>query len=247
MALEQEKVDIMGVSFDNVTLEEAVQRAVLLLDTPEEKGYVVTPNSEILYMCRKQPELYPLLNGAALVLPDGIGVIYAGKLLKHPLKEKVAGIDFAVGLVEQAAARGDKLFLLGAKPGVAALAGEKLQEKYPGLQIVGVHDGYFQEDEPIVEEINQSGAVILFVCLGAPKQEQWMKNHMEQLTHVKLMAGLGGSLDVFAGAVKRAPDFWVKSGLEWLYRLLQEPKRFGRMCKLPLFLFDALRMRIRRK
>ena len=247
MPLEKEKVEIMGVSFDNVTLEEAVKQSTALLDTPDQKGYVVTPNSEIVYMCRKHPELLGLINDASLVLPDGIGVVYAGKILKRPLKGKVAGIDFASCLLQKAAEREDPLFLLGAKPGVAALAAEKLQQVHPNLQIAGVHDGYFKEDAPVIEEINQSGASILFVCLGAPKQEQWMKNHMDQLEHVKLMAGLGGSLDVFAGQVKRAPDFWVKSGLEWLYRLIQEPKRFGRMCKLPLFLFAAFGARIRGK
>ncbi len=244
MPEEQEKVDIMGVSFDNLTLQGAVTRAVSLLDHPEKKGYVVTPNSEIVYMCQKEPDLLNVLNHAFLVLPDGIGVVHAGKILKRPLKGKVAGIDFASRLMEQLAKRNESLFLLGAKPGVAALAAERLQQQYPGLIISGVHDGYFKEDASVVKEINQSGAKVLFVCLGAPKQEYWMQNHMDEL-NVQLMAGLGGSLDVFAGQVKRAPDLWVKLGLEWLYRLIREPKRFGRMCKLPLFLFASFGARIR--
>jgi N-acetylglucosaminyldiphosphoundecaprenol N-acetyl-beta-D-mannosaminyltransferase len=244
MPEEQGKVDILEVSFDNVTREEAVQRVISLLAQPERKGYVVTPNSEIVYMCRKQPGLLEALNDAYLVLPDGIGVIYAGKILKRPLKGKVAGIDFASRLMEEMARRGDSLFLLGAKPGVAALAGERLQQKYPGLHICGVHDGYFKEDASVIREVNESGAKVLFVCLGAPKQEHWMQDHMNQL-NVQLMVGLGGSLDVFSGQVKRAPDVWVKLGLEWLYRLIREPKRIGRMCKLPLFLLASFGARMR--
>ncbi len=179
MPEEQGKVDILEVSFDNVTREEAVQRVISLLAQPERKGYVVTPNSEIVYMCRKQPGLLEALNDAYLVLPDGIGVIYAGKILKRPLKGKVAGIDFASRLMEEMARRGDSLFLLGAKPGVAALAGERLQQKYPGLHICGVHDGYFKEDGSVIREVNESGAKVLFVCLGAPKQEHWMQDHTE--------------------------------------------------------------------
>ncbi len=244
MPEEQGKVDILEVSFDNVTREEAVQRVISLLAQPERKGYVVTPNSEIVYMCRKQPGLLEALNDAYLVLPDGIGVIYAGKILKRPLKGKVAGIDFASRLMEEMAHRGDSLFLLGAKPGVAALAGERLQQKYPGLHICGVHDGYFKEDGSVIREVNESGAKVLFVCLGAPKQEHWMQDHMNQL-NVQLMVGLGGSLDVFSGQVKRAPDVWVKLGLEWLYRLIREPRRIGRMCKLPLFFLASFGARMR--
>jgi N-acetylglucosaminyldiphosphoundecaprenol N-acetyl-beta-D-mannosaminyltransferase len=244
MPEQQDIVNILNVSFDNVTLEEAVRRAVGLLDQPDGKGYVVTPNAEIVYMCRMEPKLQEALNNAFMVLPDGVGVIHAGKILKRPLKGKAAGIDFAARLMDEMARRGDGLFLLGAKPGVAALAGERLQQEYKGLRICGVHDGYFKDDVSVIREINESGAKALFVCLGAPKQELWMQAHMDQL-QVRLVAGLGGSLDVFAGQVKRAPDIWVRLGLEWLYRLIREPKRIGRMSKLPLFLFAAVGARIR--
>ncbi len=229
------KIDVMGVAFDCVTMDEAVAAGAALLDGPAGQ-YVVTPNSEIVYACRETAGLSEVLNQAALVLPDGIGVVYASKILGRPLKQKVAGIDFASGLAGELAKAGKSLFLLGAKPGIAEQAAEKLKEGHPGLHIAGTHDGYFKEDGPVVEEIARSGADVVFVCLGAPKQEFWMARN-GAATGAKLLVGLGGSLDVFAGVVERAPEVWVKLGLEWLYRLLKEPWRFKRMCRLPLFLF----------
>ena len=139
---------------------------------------------------------------------------------------------------------GERLYLLGAKPGVAEAAARNLEEKYPGLTICGTHDGYFKEDAPVVEAIRASGADAVFVCLGAPKQEYWMIEH-GPATGAKLMAGLGGSLDVFAGVARRAPEAWQKLGLEWLYRLLREPRRIGRMARLPLFLVEAAAVRLK--
>ena len=144
------------------------------------------------------------------------------------------------------AAGGKRLYLLGAKPGVAEAAARNLEARYPGLSICGTHHGYFQEDGPVVEEIRRSGADAVFVCLGAPKQEYWMREH-GPATGARLMAGLGGSLDVFAGVVERAPESWQKMGLEWLYRLMKEPSRIDRMARLPLFLASALGERCKRK
>ena len=176
-----------------------------------------------------------MVNGADLVLPDGIGVIKGAAMLGTPLKGRVPGIEFAAGLMAEMAKTGKSLYLLGAKPGVADQAAEKLKGNFPGLNIVGTHDGYFKEDGPIVEDIRSSGADVVFVCLGAPKQEFWMVKN-GPATGAHLMCGLGGSLDVFAGVVERAPKFWCDHGLEWFYRLCKEPKRIGRMMKLPLFL-----------
>ena len=232
-----EKIRILGVDFDNVTLSGALDFAMDMLCS-EKQGFVVTPNSEIVYECIKNPALYDALKQAALVLPDGIGVVYASKIYKRPLSQKVAGIDFASELCNRLASTHNRLFLLGAKPGIAEKAAAALTEKYPGLLVCGVKDGYFRDDEEAVKAISDSSADVVFVCLGAPKQEFFMKAHLHE-TNVKLMIGLGGSLDVFAGVVRRAPELFIKLGLEWFYRLIKEPKRIGRMARLPLFLLAA--------
>ena len=239
------KTDVMGVAFDNVTMDQAVQRG-LELARGEGFSYVVTPNPELVMMAQKDPAYADALAGAALTLPDGIGVVYAAKILGRPLQERVPGVDFACGVMEGLAQNGGRLFLLGAKPGVAEQAAENLTKRYPGLTVCGVHDGYFQADGPVVEAIRASQADVLFVCLGAPKQENWMVQN-GAATGVHLAVGLGGSLDVFAGTVKRAPERWQKLGLEWLYRLCKEPKRITRMAKLPGFLCKALWARVRGK
>lgn len=236
------KTDILGVLFNNVTAEEAADAGYALLDQPG-YHYVVTPNPEFILTARKDSAFQNILNGADLSLPDGVGVVYAAKLLGRPLKGRAPGIEFAQGLMARMAGSGKKLFLLGAKPGVAEQAAAKLRETYSGLVICGVHDGYFNEDSSVVESISASGADVVFVCLGSPKQELWMVKN-GPATGAGLTVGLGGCLDVFAGTAQRAPEKWQKAGLEWLYRLIQEPSRFSRMVKLPLVLVYALETRL---
>ena len=239
------RIDVLGVGFDNLTLEEAVEAGMDLVHAPG-AHYVVTPNPEIVEVCREDPAVMDIVNRADLVLADGIGVIKGAAMLGTPLKGKVPGIEFAAGLLGKLAKEGRSVYLLGAKPGVAELAGKRLSGQYPGLKIAGTHDGYFQEDAPVVEDIRASGADVVLVCLGAPKQEKWMaKNGADTGAH--LLCGLGGSLDVFAGVVERAPKFWCDHGLEWLYRLLKEPRRAGRMMKLPLFLVHVRQEKGKRK
>ena len=237
-----ERISVLGVEFDNVTLCEAKDR---LIDCIEKDGalYVVTPNPEFVYACYKDESLKPLLNKAGLCVPDGIGVIYAAKILKTPLRERVPGIELGESLIAWAAENGRSVFFLGAKPGVAEAAGEKLREKYPGLIIAGCHDGYFKEDAPVVREIADSKADIVLCCMGFPRQEKFMSEHLAA-SGANVMLGLGGSLDVFAGNVKRAPAFFCKTGLEWFYRLMKEPSRIGRMMKLPKFLLIVIRERL---
>lgn len=238
------RINVLGVGFDNLTMAEAVAEGQRLLNT-EGAHYVATPNPEIVEICRLDPAALAAVNGAALVLPDGIGVIRGAAMLGTPLKEKTPGIEFAEGLMGKLAEEGKSLYLLGAKPGVAEEAGVHLSARYPGLKIAGTHDGYFQDDAPVVEDIQRSGADCVFVCLGAPKQELWMAKNGAG-TGARLLCGLGGSLDVFAGRVERAPEFWSRHGLEWFYRLCKEPRRIGRMIKLPLFLVHVRGERRRR-
>ncbi len=241
-----EKADILGIHFDNVTLESATQRIMERIRKGE-KGYVVTPNSEIAYLCKDDPSLQDLINEAALVIPDGIGIVYAAKILNEKLSGKVAGIDFASSLMAAMAKEGRSLYLFGAKPGVAQTAAKNLQEKYPGLVIQGYRDGYFKKDEEALDSIRQAGhADVVFVCLGAPKQERFMRDHLAEMD-ATVLCGLGGSLDVFAGIAERAPDIWIKLGLEWLYRLCKEPQRIGRMMSLPKFMMTVMKSKVKGK
>jgi len=239
----EQRINVMGVSFSPVDMDGAVDRAMELI-AQRSRGWVVTPNPEIVMAAQKNAHMADAAEKAALVLADGIGVIYAAKILGTPLPAKVPGCDFAQNVMARLAKKGGSVFLFGAKPGVAELAAENLRKSYPGLVIAGVNDGYFKDDAPIIEKINAAKPDFLLVCLGAPKQEIWMRDHSAQLD-VGLMAGLGGSLDVFAGVVQRAPVRWQKLGLEWLYRLLKEPRRIGRMAKLPLFLVQAAWQRVK--
>jgi bacterial polymer biosynthesis proteins, WecB/TagA/CpsF family len=240
-----EKIDVLGVEFDNITMDEAVDYAMELISR-HQSSYVVTPNPEIVWMCRTDENLKDAVTGASMVLADGIGIIYGAKILKTPLKEKIPGTDFAARLIDELAKRSGSVYLLGSKPGVADGAAEKMKKEHPGLVISGTHDGYFKEDKAIIDDINSKKPDFLLVCLGAPKQENWMKKNSAYLD-VGIMAGLGGTLDVYAGTVKRAPEKWQKLGLEWLYRLLKEPKRISRTMKLPLFVFAVIGARFNRK
>lgn len=241
------RVNIMGVGFDNMTLPQAFGRTAEMVARGE-SGYIVTPNPEIVYACRENAAFAAALNGASLVVPDGIGIVHASRLLKTPLPERVPGIELGEQLVAWMAQHEKRLYLLGAKPGVAERAAENLKSTYPGLIIAGTHDGYFKEDTPVVTLLKQAEPDAVFVCTGFPKQEMFMAAHARELPHC-IMLGLGGSLDVYAGEVRRAPGFFRKCGLEWFYRLLCEPKRIARMMKLPVFLWLVLceRFQTRRK
>ena len=237
--------DVLGIGFDNVDMAEAVERAQSLMETPD-TDYVVTPNPEIVWLARKNPQLCQAIDSASLVLPDGIGVIYGAKILGRPLRGKVPGADFAQELFSKMAEKGQRLYLLGAKPSVAEKAGENIKKKFPGIVVCGAADGYFKEDAPVIDKINAASPDFLLVCLGAPKQELWMYKNRDKLK-VPLMAGLGGSLDVYAGVVQRAPEKWQKMNLEWLYRLIKQPSRIGRAMRLPAFLIAVMWQRVRGK
>lgn len=239
------RTDILGVAFDNTTMDEAVGRAMSLLEQ-EGPHLVVTPNPEIVRLAQSDRDFAGLIAGADLVLPDGVGILYAAKILGRPLKARVPGVDFASALMDAMAKTGKRLFLLGAKPGVAEEAARRLAGQHPGLIVCGTHDGYFQEDAPVVQAIRAARADVVFVCLGAPKQEKWAAAHGAD-TGARLFVGLGGSLDVFAGQVERAPEGWQKLGLEWLYRTIRQPSRLKRVAKLPLFLCSAVGARLKGK
>ncbi len=233
-------INILGVNISTLTMQQTVKKALSFLE--DGKNHVVfTPNSEIIYEAYKNKDFADILNSSDINTADGIGVVYASKILKQPLAERVAGFDFLNELIKAAAPLNKKVFLFGSKPGVAQKAGETLEKKYPGIVICGMRNGYFKEEESeqIANQIKESGADIVLVCLGAPKQEKWIYKYKDMIG-AKIIMGAGGSLDVLAGTVERAPEKWQKLGLEWAYRLKKEPKRIMRMTALPKFGFTVL-------
>lgn len=231
----KDKVNILGVYVDMVNINQAADRIIRFFDE-DRLHKVYTPNSEIIMAAYKDESFKNLLNDADLLTADGIGVVYASKILGKPINERAAGFDIACEVLERINGTSRKLFLFGGKPGVAEQARDNLLKKYPSLNIVGCRNGYFKpEEEPdIVKEINDSGADLVFVCLGAPKQEQWLARNSDTLK-ARVAMGIGGSLDVFAGTAERAPKFFCDHGIEWLYRLIKQPSRAGRMLALPKF------------
>ena len=239
----QNRICVRGVFFDNVTLDEAAQLLRAAARENRSGVSVFTPNSEIVQLCIEDASLRDTINAGGLIVPDGIGVIKAARILGTPLKGKVAGVDLGRRVMAFAAEEGFPVALVGGKPGVAEEAAAAMQAAYPGLSVCLTVDGYFkkegEENEAVLSRIRESGARIVFVCFGAPAQEKWIAANRDKLPVVNLLLGLGGSLDVYSGRVKRAPAIFVRLGLEWLYRLLKEPKRIGRMMNLPKFYFGT--------
>ncbi|MQL51535.1 WecB/TagA/CpsF family glycosyltransferase [Desulfofundulus thermobenzoicus] len=235
------QINLLGARVDVVDLAGAVERIAGFVQSgiPHQ---VVTLNPEILYRAQREPALLSLINGADLVTADGVGVVWAAKVAGTPLPERVTGIDLMLALVARAAAEGWRVFLLGASPGVAEEAARRLQEKHPGLLVAGTMHGYFPPaGEPeVVEMIRTARPHLLFVGLGAPKQEQFIARYKQALG-VSAAMGVGGSFDVIAGKVARAPAWMRRMHLEWLGRLIREPRRFKRMLVLPRFAWLAWR------
>ncbi len=236
-----DKVNILGAMVDKVNIEQASDIIISFIENGEKGKYVFTPNSEILMKAYRDKEFCNILNTASLLTADGIGVVYASRILKNSIPERCAGFDTACELMEKMSSKGMSLYLFGSKPGVAEKAMDTINKKYPGINVVGTADGYFdsEKENQIIDDINEKSPDVLFVCLGAPKQEQWIYKNAKNL-NVCCSLGIGGSLDVLAGTVERAPEFYCKHGIEWLYRLLKQPSRIGRMMDLPKFGFTVL-------
>ncbi len=239
-----QKITLRGIDFDNVTMKEAIDLADRALKE-NRQTVVYTPNAEIAQLAAEEDKFREILCNADILLPDGAGIVLASEIMKTPLKEKVAGVEFGEQILALAAKNHYSVFFLGGKPGIAELAAQKKKEKYPDLSIVGTQDGYYKkegiENDAVLQKINKSGAQILFVCLGAPLQEKWIDKNKNRLFSAKLIMGLGGTLDIFAETVRRAPKFFIRARLEWFYRLLKDPKRIGRTMKLPKYILGTYR------
>ncbi len=232
---------MLGVPFDAVTMEQAVAKAKKML-AEEGQHFICTPNPEIVMEAQKDKELMNILHEADMVIPDGIGVVWASKYSEIRLKERVAGYDLTQNLMAELAATGETFYFFGSAPGVASAAARMMMKKYPGLKVAGVHNGYFDEKEEkkIIQDIKTKSPSILLVGLGAPKQEKWIYDNI-RLVGAKVAIGVGGSFDVMAGNVKRAPKIFQKLGLEWFHRLITQPTRWRRMMRLPKFALTVLK------
>ena len=237
------KINIRGIPFDNVTKEEALELILSDLDKGE-RCVVFTPNAEIAESCIEDPDMMDLILSSDVLLADGVGIIKASRILGTPLKEKVPGIEAGEELMGRLAGTPHSVYILGGKDTdasgdcAAKRAAERMSEKH-GVRFAGYHHGYFNktgaENDAVLNDIAASGADVLIVCLGFPSQEKWICDNKDKLTGVKVFLALGGSVDVWAGNVKRAPKLFLKTGTEWLWRLIRQPSRIGRMMKLPKF------------
>ncbi|MGG0670214.1 WecB/TagA/CpsF family glycosyltransferase [Lederbergia citrisecunda] len=233
------KETILGVDVNTENYDELIPKLFQNIDA-KKKSLIVAINPEKLMKAKDDPALKALLNRAEFQIPDGIGVIIASKIQKGNITSRVTGVDMMDRIVREAARRSKSIFLYGAKPGVAEAAAAKLIETYPDLKVVGTQDGYEKDTSKVINKINEAKPDILFVAMGSPKQELWIEEHRENL-HPILYQGVGGSFDVLAGNIKRAPAAFQKAGAEWLYRLLLEPSRIKRQMNLPKFLFEIIR------
>ena len=234
------QISILGVRVDSVTMKEALDKLESFIHE-RNPHLVATANAEMVMVAQQDEELFTILNSADLVLADGAGVVWASGRLGSGVPERVAGYDLTQELLRRAASAGYRVYWLGAAPGIAELAAQKASALYPGLVSVGVHDGYFAaDDRAILQTIRETRPDILLCALGIPKQEKWLAGNLSQL-QVPVAIGVGGSFDVMAGKVKRAPLWMQKSGLEWSYRLICQPSRILRMLALPKFVIRVLR------
>ncbi|SKC50713.1 WecB/TagA/CpsF family glycosyltransferase [Maledivibacter halophilus] len=231
---------IYGSPIDIVTMESAVERFKQLLDRSS-FSFVCTPNTEIVMMAKEDEELTEVLKLSDMNIPDGIGLIIASKIHRLGLVERVTGIDLMGEILKFCNYSRKSIYIFGGKPGVAKRAVHNILEKYPGIEVKGYRNGYFKKDEEknIIENINKLSPDILFVALGAPKQEKWIYKHRKELK-AKIAMGVGGCIDIWAGTAKRAPKIFRILGLEWFYRLIKEPSRFKRMMVLPKFMIKVL-------
>ncbi|GED56776.1 WecB/TagA/CpsF family glycosyltransferase [Brevibacillus formosus] len=231
---------ILDVPFTTRGFRETVDHITERIQSGQ-KTHVVTANPEIVMVARENRAFRSIVE-QAYVVPDGIGIVYAAKWTNQPIYERVTGVELLEALMAKADQHQWGVYLLGAKPDVIHLAKDKLSARYPNARIVGCRDGYFcpEEETQIVQEIAEAKPQLLFVALGAPRQDEWMAKYRDQL-NASLMMGVGGSFDVISGKVKRAPEIWQKLHLEWFYRLASEPSRWKRQLAIPRFVLTVLK------
>lgn len=230
--------NILGYKVFSGTMDELMK----VIKT-KSKIQIVSGNPEVLMSGLKDEFLFTnFTNESSVIIPDGVGTVIASKLVKEPVKQKIAGIEVMEGVIKFCEEENKGIYLLGAKEEVLRECIQKLEEKYPKLKIAGSHNGYFDMNhcEDIIQDIKNSNAYAIFAAMGAPRQEKFISRFMYELP-CSIYMGVGGSFDVFAGKVKRAPKWMINFGLEWLYRVVKEPWRFKRLSSIPKFLWMVIR------
>jgi N-acetylglucosaminyldiphosphoundecaprenol N-acetyl-beta-D-mannosaminyltransferase len=237
------RIPVLNILIDVVTMKEAVG-AVAGFILERKPHLVVTPNAEIVMMAQQDTQLADIINHADLVVPDGAGVVWAARYNGNAMPERVAGYDLVQNLLFEAVSKQYRIYMFGGAPGIVEKAKLAAETSYPGVQIVGTRHGFFTEqDEPeIVSNIKKCRPDILLVALGVPRQEKWLAKNMTNIA-APVAIGVGGSFDVMAGIVRRAPLWMQKAKLEWLYRLAMQPTRAIRMLALPRFVLQVIQQK----
>ncbi len=239
-----ERVDLLGVSVCKVTAAEVIDKILEYVKT-DEGHIIVTADASAVVIAMDDPEFTEIIREADIVTPDGAGILLASKILGLGISEKVSGVDLARSLCRLSGEKGFSIYFLGAAPGVAEEARQKLLEQYPDMKVAGVHHGYFkpEEEAAVVEDVKASGADVLLVAMGIPAQEKLIKRNLDKLG-VKAAIGVGGTFDVFSGRIERAPVWMQRHGMEWLHRLMKNPKKISKVAMLPKFMMKVLRKRL---
>ena len=233
----RDTIRILGIDIDNISIDEAGEiTSNLIKDSNKSCKMVFAPNTEFIMMAQKDKEFYDILKKADLATPDSVGVMMGGKKQKKPFKQRIPGQAYFRKVLEVGEKENWTFYLLGGKGDVPRLAAENVKKDFPNINIVGYHEGFFEKDseEEVIAEINSLEPNVLFVAMGAPLQEKWIAKHQSELK-CDIAAGQGGTFDYEAGVIKRAPVIIQKLGIEWLWRLILQPKRIIRMMALPIY------------
>jgi N-acetylglucosaminyldiphosphoundecaprenol N-acetyl-beta-D-mannosaminyltransferase len=238
-------ITVLGIDFVNKRFDQVVEDLFSRINS-KHKSFIVTANPEIVMYAQEHPEYNKIVQSADMVVPDGYGIILASKILGTPIMERVAGYDLTVRLLELGNKKKLKIYLLGGREETNQKAVDNIHSTYPDIQIVGRHHGFFDwEKSKVTAEIKAANPDVVFVALGFPRQEQWIAKHIDQFSH-GLFMGVGGSIDVLAGEVQRAPRIWQKLNLEWFYRLISQPSRWRRMLAIPRFIIQIFKLKRRK-
>lgn len=239
------RVKVLGVPVDTGDVSSAIEHVHTLIQNHEKGHYILAVNAEKVIALQKDPFLGSMFDNAALLLPDGIGVVLAIRWLYGVRTARIPGADFMQAICREASYKGYKIFIYGGEEEVNRKAIEKLRITYPGIRIVGFSTGYLDDNgmDALISKINESKADILFVGLGSPKQERWVQKYLPKLNSIMVCQGIGGTLDVISGKTRRAPVYVQKIGFEWLYRLIKDPKRIRRQLSYPAFAFKVVKAR----